>query len=280
MSTKNIYQPFKAQVSSVTEVSRDVKLFRLDVPEDFVYRPGQFVMASVFGAGEIPISITSTPGKSATLDLCIRTVGVVSAALNSLATGHSMWVRGPYGKPFPVKNGTKDTLVIAGGIGIVPLRPLIDEILDHHAGGADGGRVTIIYGSRNPLEVLFTNEAASWKERGAETIMTVDACDLNNWQGCLGLVTEHIDRSGVDFKNATAYLCGPWAMIQAAMRDLSLMGMPDERIITSLEAHMKCGVGKCGHCYCGGKLLCEEGPVFSLAEIRKYHIRPGVDSPA
>ncbi len=274
MSRENIYLPLKAAIREVKPLSKDVKLFSLAVPGEFAYRPGQFVMVSVWGAGEVPISITSTPGVSEGIELCVRTVGHVTSAINSLKTGDTVWLRGPYGKPFPILRETTDTLFVCGGIGIVPLRPLINLIL---ADPALQKKVSIIYGSRNPSEVLLSGEVESWTNRGANVVMTVDTCDINTWKGCTGLVTEHFGKTRVDFKNCTAYICGPHVMIQAAMRDLSLMGVREDRIITTLEAHMKCGVGKCGHCYGGGKLICEEGPVFSFDEIKKYNIKSGVD---
>lgn len=278
METKNIYLPTKAAIRNVRQLSKDVKLFSLVVSEDFTYRPGQFVMVSVWGGGEVPISITSAPGVSEGIELCVRAVGHVTSAINSLAAGDTMWMRGPYGRPFPLNGEKKDTIFVCGGIGIVPLRPLINEVLNHHVKLKGHGIVAIIYGSRNPSEVLFADEIESWRDRGANVILTVDTCDIDAWKGCTGVVTEHLGKAQADFKNCTGYICGPPVMIQAAMRDLSLMGVPEERIITTLEAHMKCGVGKCGHCFCGGKLICEEGPVFTLEEIKKYRITPGVDS--
>lgn len=277
MPTKNIYLPLMTTIESVKEVAKDVKLFSIVVPDDFTYQAGQFVMVSVLGAGEVPISITSTPGVSRNLELCVRTVGHVSSALNSLTTSDGIWVRGPYGRPFPI-NGRQDTLFICGGIGIVPLRPLINQMMNTRAKTNKKATVTIMYGSRNPSEVLFMDEVAAWQDQGANVVLTVDTCQIESWKGCTGLVTEHFGKAKVNFKNSTAYICGPHVMIQAAMRDLSLMGMSDDHIITTLEAHMKCGVGKCGHCFCGGKLICEEGPVFSLEEIKKYNIKPGRDS--
>ncbi len=276
MKTENIYMPLTTSIRDVKEVAKDVKLFAIIVPDDFAYQPGQFVMVSVLGAGEVPISITSTPGKTKDLEICVRTVGHVSSALNRLDAGDSIMVRGPYGKPFPI-NGLQDTLFVCGGIGIVPLRPLINQIIEKQSKRGGKGTVTVMYGSRNPGEVLFMDEVADWQNKGANVVMTVDTCQIESWKGCTGLVTEHFGKAKVDYKKSTAYICGPHVMIQAAMRDLSLMGMPDSHIITTLEAHMKCGVGKCGHCYCGGKLICEEGPVFSLEEIKKYNIRPGRD---
>jgi NAD(P)H-flavin reductase len=277
MENNNIYLPLKAAVRDIKVLAHDVKLFSIALPADFTYQAGQFVMVSVLGAGEAPISITSTYGVSPDLQLCIRTVGRVSAAVNALKPGDDILIRGPYGKPFPV-NGKQDTLFICGGIGIVPLRPLINQMVSARAAEGRSGTLSIMYGSRTPSEVLFPEELARWEDKGANIVMTVDVCNLETWKGCTGLVTEHFGKANVDFKNCTAYICGPHVMIQAAMRDLSLMGMPDDHIVTTLEAHMKCGVGKCGHCFCGGKLICEEGPVFTLEEIKRYHIKPGVDS--
>jgi sulfhydrogenase subunit gamma (sulfur reductase) len=277
MTTKNIYLPVKTAIRDVKELAKDVKLFSLVPPEGFTHQAGQFLMVSVLGAGEVPISITSVPGAGRDLEICVRAVGHVSSAINMLKTGDDIMVRGPYGKPFPI-NGNADILFICGGIGIVPLRPLIHHIVNACEQAGESGTVAMVYGSREPSEVLFMEEVVLWMDRGVNVVMTVDRCDIESWKGCTGLVTEHLGKAKVDFKNCTAYLCGPHAMIQAAMRDLSLMGMPDDRIITTLEAHMKCGVGKCGHCYCGGKLICEEGPIFSLEEIKKFNILPGVDS--
>jgi sulfhydrogenase subunit gamma (sulfur reductase) len=273
----NIYLPIKTTIKSIDALADDVRFFHLDAPVDFAYEPGQFVMVSVWGAGEVPISITSTHGVSPSLELCIRSVGNVTRAVNSLTEGSSLWIRGPYGNSFPRFNDTRDTLFVCGGIGIVPLRPLINLLL---ADPSKREHVSIIYGSRNPSEVLLAGEADAWSERGANVVMTVDTCTIDDWKGCKGLVTEHFGKAKVDFRNCTSYICGPHPMIQATMRDLSLMGMREDRIITTLEAHMKCGVGKCGHCYCGAKLICEEGPVFSLEEIKKHGIRPGLDGGA
>lgn len=277
MPTKNIYLPFLTSIENAKEVAKDVKLFSIVMPNDFIYQAGQFVMASVLGAGEVPISITSTPGVSKHLELCVRTVGHVSSAINSLAAGDRIGIRGPYGKPFPV-NVLQDALFICGGIGIVPLRPLINQLLHARATSGESRTVTVMYGSRNPSEVLFMDEVSLWQEQGANVVLTVDTCQIESWKGCTGLVTDHFGKANIDYKNSFAYICGPHVMIQAAMRDLSFMGMPEDHILTTLEAHMKCGVGKCGHCFCGGKLICEEGPVFSLEEIKKYNIKPGIDS--
>lgn len=275
MNNKNIYLPFRTSIAAVKEIAKGVKLFSINVPAGFSCRAGQFVMVSLMGAGEVPISITSMPA-APRLELCIRAVGHVTSALNSLNSGDAIWIRGPYGRPFPI-NGIQDTLFICGGIGLVPLRPLINLMIDRNEKSGAQGVITVMYGSRNPSEVLFMDEVEAWRQRGVNVVLTVDTCNIETWKGCTGLVTDHFGKAKVDFRNSTAYICGPHVMIDAAMRDLSFMGMPDDRIITTLEAHMKCGVGKCGHCYCGGKLICEEGPVFSFEDIKKYNITAGRD---
>src|SRR5512146_2065524 len=180
MNSENIYLPFKTSIRDTKELAKDVKLFSIIVPGDFVYRPGQFVMVSMLGSGEVPISITSSPGEGADLEICVRTVGHVSSALNRLGAGDSIWLRGPYGRPFPV-NGHQDTLFICGGIGIVPLRPLINQMINKQAASGGKGAVTVMYGSRNPSEVLFMDEVDSWMERGANVVLTVDACNIESW---------------------------------------------------------------------------------------------------
>lgn len=275
MRNENIYLPIRAGIREVKQLSKDVRLFNISVPEEFTHRPGQFVMLSVWGAGEVPISISSMPGAGGCIELCVRAVGHVTSAINSLDAGGTAWLRGPYGRPFPLEHDVRSILFIAGGIGIVPLRPLIKSFL---AKPESASRVNIIYGARNPSEILFGDELQTWAGTGANVIMTVDTCDPETWKGCTGLVTEHLGKPRLDFKDCTAYICGPMPMIQAAMRDLSLMGMPESRIVTTLEAHMKCGVGRCGHCFCGGRLICKDGPVFTYEEIKKYRLSPGIDS--
>jgi NAD(P)H-flavin reductase len=193
---KNIYLPLTTIIRDVKELAKDVKLFSIVLPEGFTYQAGQFVMVSVLGAGEVPISITSTPGVSRDLELCVRTVGHVSAAVNVLKAGDDILVRGPYGRPFPI-NGHSDILFICGGIGIVPLRPLIHQLVN--ARTRSGGNGTgAVYGSRDPSEVLFMDEVASWMDQGVNVVMTVDRCDIEAWKGCTGLVTEHLGKARVD----------------------------------------------------------------------------------
>ncbi|MEW6107924.1 MAG: FAD/NAD(P)-binding protein [Nitrospirota bacterium] len=266
---KDLYLPLKAKILDVVAMTSDVKLFRLEKPEGFHYSPGQFIMVSVWGAGEVPISIASTPGIHDVMDVCIRKVGHVTSVLHELKHGDHLWIRGPLGNGFPFEDASgRDMLFVAGGIGIAPLRSLVNFVVNRKD---KFGKIALIYGSRNPSEVLFMKDVLFWIEKGVEVTLTIDVkCD--GWEHCAGLVTEHLDKQKISFKTGYSYICGPHVMISASMRDLSLMGMPAENIITTIEAHMKCGVGKCGHCYIDGKYVCTDGPIFSYAEIKKIGI--------
>jgi sulfhydrogenase subunit gamma (sulfur reductase) len=259
----NIYVPMEAAVQDVMALSEDVGLFTFKTRERLRHRPGQFYMVSVMGYGEVPISVASPENER--FQLCIRRVGHVTSALHGLRPGDKVGLRGPYGNGFPLEPAKgRDVLVVAGGLGIVPLRPLLLKLLKEKE---DYGRLFLFHGARNPADILFRDESAHWERSGVTITHTVDCADAN-WKGCVGVVTAHLDKVQTDLAEATAYVCGPPVMIDAAMRALANRAMPEERIITSLEAHMKCGVGKCGHCYRGAKYLCTDGPVFSLRELK------------
>lgn len=264
---KGLSLPVDAKINDVIDLTPDVKLYKLRKPQSFFYSPGQFVMASIWGAGEVPISITSTSEIHQDIELCIRKAGFVTSALHRLKPGDSIGIRGPLGNRFPFEDAYgKDVLFIAGGIGIAPLRSLINLVIEKRK---NFGKIALIYGSKTPTEVLFMPETQNWKENGIDLTLTIDV-ECKEWECSFGLVTEHINRQSISFESGYAFICGPHVMINAAMHDLSLLGMPAENIITTIEAHMKCGVGKCGHCYSDGRYVCTDGPVFSYAEIREF----------
>ena len=263
---KGLYAPQMAKILDVSEMTSDVRLFKLEKPKGFFYSPGQFLMVSVWGAGEAPISITSTDSVQKEIELCIRKVGLVTTALHNLKKGDLMGIRGPFGNRFSFESAMgKDILFVAGGIGLAPLRSLISLVLERRD---DFGRVALIYGSRNPSEVLFRKDLKDWTKKGMDITLTVDV-KAAGWGHDTGLVTEFLSKQKISIKTAYAFICGPHVMISNVMRDLYLMGMPSAHIITTLEAHMKCGVGKCGHCYMDGKYICTDGPVFGYPELKK-----------
>ncbi len=172
--------------------------------------------------------------------------------------------------PMIRKNGeltrsTWDVVLVAGGIGFIPLRPLIQFFMNN---SEEMQRITLFYGARTPQDVVFMDEIERWQKEGIKVVLTVDCAD-DSWSCNVGLVTTFLTKDHADFMNAVAYVCGPEIMINSSMKELSSLGMPDDRIITTLEAHMKCGVGKCGHCYTGSRYICTDGHVFSYKEVKK-----------
>jgi NAD(P)H-flavin reductase len=264
---KNPYFPFKAEILKVTSMPCEVKLFRVKLTQKIDYLSGQFFMVGKWGAGEVPISITSTSENKGYLEFAIKKVGKVTTALHKLKKGDILWIRGPYGNGFSmnlIKESLRnDTLFVAGGIGIVPLRPVINYLLKNKNKSSN---IFLLYGVKNPREFLFKKDINSWKKKGMRVSMTVDEKD-RSWRGNVGFVTDLIKTINLDFTKLYAYICGPEVMIDKAMRMLSERGMPDTRIITTLEARMKCGTGKCGQCYRGKEYICTNGPVYTLKDL-------------
>ncbi|MCK4718721.1 MAG: 4Fe-4S dicluster domain-containing protein [Thermoplasmata archaeon] len=241
----------------------------LDDGQPLGHVPGQFVEVSVFGYGEAPISISSPPGGN-TFELVVRTVGDVTSKLSTLKSGDKIGIRGPLGNGFDVEGlKGKNLLFIAGGLGIVPMRSLINHVLNKRE---DFGEVTILYGAKHPKEFLFEDEIFRWHERkDIVHKFTVDQCTGDVcWEGNIGVITTLIPKVQFDPKDTTAVVIGPPIMYKFVIRDLKGLGMPDENILMSLERRMKCGVGKCGHCQINGIYVCKEGPVFNYAEIKGY----------
>ena len=266
---KNLYLPFKSVIKEVSNISSDVKLFKVLPEQKTDYIPGQFFMVSQWGAGEAPISVTSTRGLQRHIEFAIKKVGAVTTVLHKLKKGDNIWLRGPYGNGFNAGAAKKkDVVFIAGGIGIVPLRSLINFIQMRKK---QYGKIFLLYGAKNPSEILFEEDLKTWNKKGIEIILTVDVKD-ESWKGNTGVVTGHLDRVKTDLKNACSYICGPDIMIEKTMKELTSRGMPDRQIITTLEARMKCGVGKCGQCYHGIEYICTNGPVYTYEEIKKRRV--------
>lgn len=263
---ENPYLPFKGSVVKVTTLTSDTKHFRVRPHKSLSPQPGQFMMLSLWGYGEVPISISGIK-KEGELEFTIRKVGFVTSALTELTEGDTIWLRGPYGRPFPLDIARgRESLFVAGGIGLAPLRPLVEYFIKESP-----QRVTLLYGARTPEDLLYRDDLSRWQKAGAKVILTVDR-PQDGWNGAVGVVTTLWHHFNGDFKSVVAYVCGPPIMIGTALKDLYHFGTPPDRIITTLESHMKCGIGKCGHCYNGPKYICTDGPVFSLEEIRRYKL--------
>jgi NAD(P)H-flavin reductase len=265
----SLYQPTLAEMVKIESLNENTKLFTLYLQNgrDLGHRVGQFVEVSVFGIGEAPVSVTSSPTRNGTFELCIREVGDVTRALHRLKPGSKVGIRGPFGNGFPVeKMRGKDLLFAPGGIGLFPLRSVINQVLDERE---SFGRVIILYGARNPSELLFKDELAQWEARDdVESHVTVDRGD-ENWTGNVGVITTLFPKITVNPRNTVALTVGPSVMYRFVLIELLSKGIQDGNIFLSLERRMKCGLGKCGHCQINNVYVCQKGPVFSYAQLKE-----------
>jgi anaerobic sulfite reductase subunit B len=253
--------PARYQVTERQEETRDTVTLWLrpvdqPIPE---YRPGQFTMLYAPGIGEVPISISGT-GPDFALVQTVRAVGAVTRALCSCAPGKVIGVRGPYGTDWDVASAAgDDLLIVAGGIGLAPLRGALVSALGHRERYR---RVVLLAGARSPEELVFARELGGWSRDGAEVAVTVDQAAAG-WTGDVGVVTQLIGRAGIESARTTALICGPEVMMRITARELRALGVPAARIRVSVERNMRCGVAECGHCQLGPLLLCRDGPVIS-----------------
>ncbi len=268
---KPLYVPRPATLKRVEKLTESETLFeiQLDDGKPLGHQPGQFVELSIMGYGEAPISISSAPGGK-TFELAVRRVGDVTTKLHTLKPGDKVGIRGPFGKGFDIDAlKGRNLLFIGGGIGIFPMRSLINYVLDNRS---NFGEVTILYGCKRPSELLFKDEIAQWDNRtDINHFRSVDKCPEGEcWDGEIGVITCLIPKASFDPKTTVAIVVGPPVMYRFVIRDLKNLGMPEENIVVSLERRMKCGVGKCGHCQINGVYVCREGPVFSYKEIKEF----------
>jgi sulfite reductase subunit B len=266
---RSLYQPTLAEMVKVEQLTKTEKLFTMHLKDrrDLGHRAGQFVEVSVFGIGEAPISVTSSPSRNGVFELCVRKVGDVTGALHGMKPGSTVGVRGPFGNGFPVeKMRGKDLLFAPGGLGLPPLRSLINQVLDERE---SFGRVIILCGARSPSELLFKDELARWEARDdVEFHVTVDRGD-ESWTGNVGVITTLFPKITVNPRNTVAVTVGPPVMYRFVIMELLSKGIQDGRIYLSLERRMKCGVGKCGHCQINNVYVCQKGPVFSYAQLKE-----------
>jgi len=244
------------------------KLFEIVLPENecLNHVPGQFVVLSRLGIGEAPFSISSSPTKLYSFELVVRNVGRLTKALHDLNVGDEVGIRGPFGKGFPVHilEGS-DLLFIAGGIGIVPLRSLINYAIDNRR---DFGKVNILLGCNSPENMLFRNEFNKWSKRmDLNFECTVDRADPD-WKGNVGLITSLMPGINLTPERTFALVVGPSVMYKYVIAELLKKGISERQILISLERHMKCGLGKCGHCQINNLYCCQDGPVFSYDKIK------------
>lgn len=254
-------------LENATETS-DVFTLTLRPPGDFTFEPGQFNMLYVPGYGEVPISISGDPARPGELVHTVRSVGSVTRALSRLQPGDVVGVRGPYGRGWPNDLlSDRELVLIAGGIGLAPLRPVIYAAL---AAGATPSRVHIVVGARSPDDLLFGPELALWgRQPKVSCAVTVDRA-LGEWRGHTGVVTKLIPKLGFAPERVLALLCGPEVMIRFAARELEHCAVPLASVYISAERNMKCALGFCGHCQLGPAFVCRQGPVFTYQESEKW----------
>jgi NAD(P)H-flavin reductase len=264
---ENIFLPREATIVRSVQATPTETHFTLKMADGqpMEYEPGQIVELSLFGYGEIPIGIASSPTRKSTFDLVVRSVGRVSGAVGKLDKGESVYVRGPLGHGFDLtKLRGHDVLIVAGGIGLCPTRSLIQYILDRRD---EFKRFVLFYGAREPGLQLFTDDLAKWRTANdVEYYETVDKSDPS-WSGNVGVITTLFPK--VELKPETrAVICGPPIFYRFVIRELDMIGIPRENVAVDLERRMKCGVGKCGHCQINDKYVCVDGPVFSFADVQ------------
>lgn len=233
------------------------------------FLPGQFNMLYVFGVGEVPISMSGDPALgSAGVVHTVRRVGAVTNALAKLRPGDGLGVRGPFGSSWPMEAARGcDVVLVAGGIGLAPLRPAIYHLLRHRA---DYGRIVLLYGTRTPADVLYADELRAWgAQSSVQVLVTVDRGD-SSWHGSVGVVTLLLAQAQFDPTRTVSMMCGPEIMMRFTVRELQNRGVSDDRMFVTLERNMQCAIGLCGHCQFGPSFVCMDGPVFRYDQVRQF----------
>lgn len=261
--------PVVGVITDIRIDTPDIKTFRVVTPEGvkpFDHRPGQCAMLSIPGVGEAMFSITSSPTNTEFMEFSIKKCGCVTDWLHAAEVGQQLTVRGPYGKPFPVDEDFKgeNLLFIAGGVGLAPLRSVINYCRHYRE---NYGKIDIVYGSRSKDDLLAYQEIIDeWtKDTNVDVHLTIDN-PQEGWDGHVGFVPNYVKELGFD-TNKTAVICGPPIMIKFTLEGLVALGFDKTQIFTTLELRMKCGVGKCGRCNVGSKYVCKDGPVFRMDEL-------------
>jgi NAD(P)H-flavin reductase len=244
----------------------DIFTLRLQPPEGYRFKPGQFNMVYAFGIGEAAISMSGDPEETGELVHTIRAVGSVTNALAKARAGDQVGVRGPFGSAWPVDEARgNDVVIVCGGIGLAPLRPVICYLLRHRA---HYGKITVVVGVRSPADLAFRSEVDHWTQRpDLELLVTVDRA-VPGWTGNVGMVTGLMGQIGMQPDRTIGLTCGPELMMQAVLREFARRGISDDRLYLSLERNMHCAIGSCGHCQFGPKFICMDGPVFRFDRIR------------
>ena len=269
--------PMLPEIFQVKRVQREtadtftLELTRSGGSADFAFAPGQFNMLYAFRVGEVPISISGDPARPGTLVHTLRNVGNVTRAICNSRPGAQLGVRGPFGASWPVAAAAgNDVIIVAGGLGLAPLRPALYHILSHRR---DYGNIELIYGARTAADLLYRRELERWRGRfDVRVHVSVDTAAAD-WKGSVGVVTTVIPRARFDPENTTALVCGPQLMMRYTLMELLSRGLAPAQIFISMERHMKCGLGLCGHCQWGPFFVCKDGPVFRYDKVLDWFER-------
>lgn len=276
--SSSLPQPYLAPIASTVTHSKiescDTVTLTIKKPAGYpAWSPGQFNMLYLFGLGEVPVSISGDPSELNELAHTVKAVGPVSLALTQLSAGDTVWLRGPYGRAWPLLPDHFEVLLVAGGIGLAPLRPVVFSNLKNTC----RRRLTLLYGSRMPRDQLFTDDLRAWGQVFGTTVhTTVDRMDDDSvanpllWQGCVGVVTHLLPQLHLNVSQTIVMACGPEVMLRHVAADLGSMGVADQHIFVSLERNMKCAIGQCGRCQWGPHFVCHDGPVYKLADVRQF----------
>jgi sulfhydrogenase subunit gamma (sulfur reductase) len=273
LAQDNVYLPHIVVIERIIEETPNIRTFHFNfkdkkLQKEFSFESGQFGEYSVFGIGEAPFCISSSPTRRHHLEFTAQRVGRVTNALHRLGVGAEIGFRGPYGNSFPLDflQG-KNLVFVGGGIGLAPLRSLIWNVLDNRGKYKD---IEIIYGARTPADLCFKYDLDAWgKNKTVNMVVTVDKGD-ESWTGRVGVVPKILEEVAPSAKNAVAIVCGPPVMIRFTFPVLTKLGFTPEQMLTTLEKRMKCGIGKCGRCNIGNIFVCRDGPVFSYAQIKNF----------
>jgi sulfhydrogenase subunit gamma (sulfur reductase) len=266
VNKENIFLPKEVSILNVVQTTASERQFTLQYADgaEMHFEPGQILEVSLFGYGEIPLGLASSPTRKNSFDIVVRTVGRVSTAINQLQTGDSLYIRGPYGNGFKLDKLRKHPiLVIAGGIGLCPTRSLIQYIMDCRQEFKD---FTLFYGTRDPSQQLFIEDLKFW--RSSDKINFYESVDKANqaWKGHVGVITDLFAQTDIAI-DTRVIICGPPIMFKFVIHELDKIGISHDNIFVDLERRMKCAIGKCGHCQINNKTVCLDGPVFSVSDI-------------
>jgi sulfhydrogenase subunit gamma (sulfur reductase) len=263
----NPIRPFTARISAIQTEIEGVKTYSFPVEAQFTARPGQFNMVGYPGVGEAPVSFSTVP-KNGVFEHTVKAVGRVTQFLDGLKEGDELLLRGPYGKGWPMKKAEgKDILLIAGGVGLAPIRPVLHAIFENRSRYGD---VSLIYGARNEKNLLFMNAMDKWSKEIAVYLTVDEVIKPGTWKHNVGLVTALLDNVQIRPEQAVSFICGPEIMMRFISRGLIMIGMKQGNLYVSMERRMKCGIGHCGHCQHFGLFVCKDGPVFSYNEVKGY----------